>query len=318
MHKIAFTSCLSATIYPQQGIWKRIANEAPGHLLLMGDSIYIDVPYSGVHPRDMSEYEFLQHLYKRYALQLAQLDFADLVKAAQVHAIWDDHDFLWNESYEEQAIKRKIYRGHVRASRAMFNAFNRTLGARLKPGSFPLDDQAPELWKPDEPEPGYRYHDLGDQVALHLTDGRSFRHKRTLLGGAQRLAIETKIAALPAQTTHLLVSGSVVEAHKGDHWTSFEDYAWLQALARRHNILVLSGDIHENRFHAIDVGAGRFLFDATSSGAAVKSLVSLGSKRENFGTLSIDAASIRVQFFAAGTAGTPAPVVIDRHSWLAH
>ena len=50
---------------------------------------------------------------------------------------------------------------------------------------------------------------LADDLKLHLTDGRSWRIGKDLLGAAQRALIEAKMAEAPA-AVHLIASGSVV------------------------------------------------------------------------------------------------------------
>ncbi len=302
--KLAFTSCMSTIGFPNQPVWDQIRAQQPEHLVLTGDSIYIDTPPYEQHPKLMMDDAFARHLFARWTALLQQAQFRALVSQPQVtsHAIWDDHDFLWNEAYGEQAINSPVYRGAVRTTRAMFNAYCRALDKHLAPGSFPAVYNDPALYVPNEPAPDYRYRDLGNQVALHLTDGRSYRVRSILLGEAQRRQIEQKIAALPPDTVHLIASGSVVEDHKGDAWSNFDtDYEWLCGLARSYKILVLSGDIHKNRFDTVDAGNGRLLFDASASGAAVRRLVTLGSECQNYGLLDITPTDIGIALYSFGT-----------------
>ena len=116
---------------------------------------------------------------------------------------------------------------------------------------------------------------------------------------------------------HLLASGSVVNDDSGERWNTFNDHAWLLTQARKYKILVLSGDIHANRFQSIDLGGGRWLHDATASGAAICKLVSIGSKCQNYGLLSTDAAQLRLDFFSHGTPDSVGSWAIDRASWAA-
>jgi hypothetical protein len=284
--------------------------------LLLGDSVYIDAaPYpNNIHPKRLENIDFLMHVLARWTLQLDQPQFRALVRAVPTDAIWDDHDFLWNEHYEENAITKKVYIEYVRISRALFNAFCRTLEARLAPGSFPAAYNDAVINQPNEPPPGYRWRQLDDGMQLHLTDGRSWRLGREMLGPAQRAQIEARMAAAPA-AVHLLASGSVVRNDDDARWEQFDDYAWLLALARKHKILVLSGDIHANRFAAIDLGGGRWLFDATASGAAICKLVGVGSKCENYGLLTSNAQALRLDFFSHGTPDSVGSWAINRDSW---
>ena len=316
--KIAFTSCFSTTVFPQQPVWSQILALKPDVLVLTGDSIYIDELTNPTHPKAMADFEFLQFVAAKYRRQLAQPDFAALIAAVPTYAIWDDHDFLWNECYEEKAIQKKIYAGLIRASRALFNAYCAQLEGRA---TFPRDDNDARLWNANEPAPGYREVKLtqglpsGAPVHLHLTDGRSWRVGRTLLGSAQRAKIEAAMAAAPADTLHLVASGSVIEAHKGDQWGNFEDLAWLRALADKYRIACLSGDIHANDFHRIPTDNGRMLYDFTASGAAIRRAIWAGTECQNFGLLEIDAATLRSQWVRFGLPGALAPVTIDRSSW---
>ena len=315
--KLAFTSCMSFTVFAQQPVWDHIAAHQPDRLVLLGDSVYLDAgpyPINVNHPKDLLPLDFLQHVLGRWRVQLDQPQFRALVAAVPTDAIWDDHDFLWDESAAEGAIGRTVYAGNIRSSRALFNAFCRTLDARLAKGSFPAAYNDASINQPDEPPPGYRWRDLGDGLQLHLTDGRSWRIRRDLLGAAQRTLIETRLAAAPT-AIHLLASGSVLRNDCDARWQDYDDYGWLLGLARQYKMLVLSGDIHANRFQAIDLGGGRWLYDATASGAAIKKLVSMGSNCENYGLLSTDASQLRLDFFSHGTADSVGAWSIDRNSW---
>ena len=259
--KIAFTSCMSTTVFAQQPVWDQIAAQHPDRLLLLGDSIYIDAmpyPNQATHPKQLELTDFQQHVLARWRLQLDQPQFRALVQKVPTDAIWDDHDFLWDEASTEGAIGRKIYDENIRISRALFNAFCRTLEARLAPGSFPTAYNDWEINQRNEPPPGYKFRPLADDLKLHLTDGRSWRIRKDLLGADQRARIEANLAASP-KAVHLLASGSVVNDDCGEHWNLFDDHDWLMAQARKYKILVLSGDIHANRFKSIDLGGGQWL-----------------------------------------------------------
>ena len=314
--KIAFASCMSTTVFAQQPVWDQIAARKPDRLLLLGDSIYIDAtPFpNNVHPKKADPVDFLLHLFRRWQLQLDQPQFRALVTAVPTDAIWDDHDFLWNEHYEEKAITKKIYAENIRISRAMFNAFCRTLDARLAPGSFPTAYNDAVINQPNEPPPGYRWRSLEPGLLLHLTDGRSWRLGRDMLGQAQLAQIEARLAEAP-DAVHLLASGSVVRNDDDARWEQFDDYLWLQQMARKYKILVLSGDIHSNRFKAIDLGNGRWLYDATSSGAAIQMLIGVGAKCQNYGLLTTDPSQVRLDFFSHGTPDSVGSWAIDRKRW---
>lgn len=314
--RIAHTSCFSPTVFPLQPVWRQILAARPDLLVLTGDSVYIDENPIPEHPKRLSDFEFLGVVAAKYRRQLAQPDFVAVIAQVPTVAIWDDHDFLWNEHYAEKAIKRKVYAGLIRASRALFNAFCEHLEGRQ---TFPSGDSDARLWRPDEPPPGYRHlafnPDGQPPVHLHLTDGRSWRLERTLLGVEQRAQIEAAMDAAPADSVHLLASGSVIEAHKGESWVGFEDLAWLRTLAGRHRIACLSGDVHAIDFHALPLDGGRWLYDFTASGAAIRRAISAGSECQNFGLIDIDAQRLTASWLQFGQPAALGPVAIDRASW---
>lgn len=304
--RIAFTSCFSAGVFPQQPVWDQIAASHPQLLLLLGDSIYIDEDPGLGHPKDMEDYAFLQHVARLYRRQLTQPQFNALRRAVPCFAIWDDHDFLWNECYEERAIRRKRYTGLIRASNALFKAYCEDLEGRAP---FPATDNDALLWAPQEPPPGYRCIALDVQglppLRLHLSDGRSWRVGRQLLGVDQRRQIEQAMDDSPPGSLHLLATGSVLERHKGDHWGQFDELAWLRALARRHRIAALSGDIHDVDFHALETdttaqGSLTALYDFTASGAAIRKGISAGSACQHYALLEIGAEALECRWYSFG------------------
>jgi alkaline phosphatase D len=314
--RVAHTSCFSASVFPDQPVWRQIRAARPDLLVLTGDSVYIDELPIPDHPKTLSDFEFMSLVAAKYRRQLAQTDFAKLIADTRTVAIWDDHDFLWNEHYAEKAIKRKVYAGLIRASRALFRAYCDHIEGRQP---FPASDSDARLWQPDEPPPGYRrleFNPIGQPpLHLHLTDGRSWRIERTLLGATQRAQIETAMDAAPADTVHLLASGSVIEAHKGDSWAGFEDLAWLKTLAGRHRIACLSGDVHAIDFHALAIDGGRWLFDFTASGAAIRRAIFVGSECQNFGLIDVTKDLVKGSWMQFGQPSTLGPVSIDRVAW---
>ena len=114
--RIAFTSCLSTRALAHQPVWDQIAACQPDALVLLGDSVYIDVP--GQAP--LGDDAFCRHLHGLYRAQLQVPGFAALTQRLRqpdklgVHAIWDDHDFLWNDAGSREALRPdEIGRAHV-------------------------------------------------------------------------------------------------------------------------------------------------------------------------------------------------------------
>lgn len=320
--KIAFASCFSASVFPEQPVWSWIKAHSPDHLVLLGDSIYLDVPIDSQHPNQMTDDEFGQHLFKRYSLQLKQPDFVALIRSMKpnsVWSIWDDHDFLWNDALGALHGKQPAHQGKVRLSTAHQEAYRRALAMILAPGSYPSAYNDPVFWNPQQPPLSISSIQLAPDVWLHLTDGRTHRTAtwlvkeadRTLLGAAQRDAIQAAISAAP-QAIHLIASGSTTSDYKKRYP---KDWQWLLGVAAKSRTLVLSGDIHRNESDAFFTG-GWPLHEATSSGAAVKDAVSLGKTRRNFGLLEITLDQVSVSLYADNKLEDKWSRRIQRQSWL--
>lgn len=316
--RIAFTSCLSAQLFPNQPVWEEIGAHNPDVLVLLGDSIYLDVggPYNTAAIQELDASVFGPHAHARFSELLNQPNFKALVQrpALSTYAIWDDHDFLWNDACGADEMHHPRRRELAYQSRAMFAAFRKALALRLAAGSFP---STPPIGTSATPAPGHSVVALGQKVFLHLTDGRSFKERRgsaALLGMSQLDAIEASMAAAPPQSTHLIASGVVFEARHGETWLDCAaEHGRMLELANQYNILILSGDIHDNNLATYRMNTGRNLFEATSSGAALRTAVVFGSKQRNYGLLTIDDASVKIDLFKSSVRqyqGT-----LDRATW---
>jgi alkaline phosphatase D len=319
--KIAFASCFCAQVTPSQVVWKWIQDRNPDYLVLLGDSIYLDIN-SSTHPMAMTDDQFAQHLFNRYQEQIKVPEFSALVKsmgAGKVFSIWDDHDFLWNDQAGADALAAPSSRQKVMLSTAFQTAFRSALSAGFVVGSFPSQYNAAPLWDFSTFPLQTPSVKLMNDVYLHLTDGRTHRTrkwgleetKRTILGSSQRQTIAQTYGQSPASSIHLVASGSILS----DYRKSFPvDWEWLITQSSTRRTLALSGDIHRN---ALDEFAGtKFpLYEATSSGAGVRELVVAGSARQNFGWLEIDASHVNIQLFAKNKLDASCSRRIIRSSW---
>ena len=314
--RIAFTSCMFNRVFSDQPVWSWIQAQAPDRLVLLGDSTYLDVD-STPHPQDMDDLSFAQHLLQRYGELIAQPQFAALVGSmlpGAVNAIWDDHDFLWNDALGAEV--HPVHSGKVRLSTAFHEAFRATLQQGLAPGSFPVAYNDALFWDLAQPPLATPSIPLAADVWLHLSDGRTHRTrtfllsqaKRTLLGRAQKDQFALAIGGAP-QALHLWASGSTVAGYQ----PYTRDLDWLKAQAAQQRMLVLSGDIHRNDLDAFYTG-GFPLHEATSSGAAVRDAVVVGAALQNYGLLDIDAAQVRIRLFKRDRLELQR--VLDRHTWL--
>jgi alkaline phosphatase D len=321
--RIAFTSCFSATLYSDQPVWGWIKARQPDHLVLLGDSIYLDFPPQGEHPKEAGDNDFAQLLFKLYSTQIRQPQFVNLVQSMpsnRVWSIWDDHDFLWNDALGAEELKNPIQRSKVKLSTAFQEAFRHALANKLKVGSFPEAYNDITFWKPDQPALSIPSVKLANDVYLHLTDGRTYRtkaskreeeSKRTLLGANQREQLGKAMADHPA-AIHILASGSTLADFKKSYPT---DWHWLLSKASQFRSLVLSGDIHRNESDMTST-IGYPLHEATSSGAAIRDAVVIGQDRRNYGLLDINADTVTITLYANDQVEPQWTRVIHRASWL--
>jgi alkaline phosphatase D len=321
--RIAFVSCIATAVFPQQPVWTWIAAQKPDFLVLLGDSLYLDVHVPSTHPSAMSDDDFAKHLHHLYTQLIQQPDFAALVQAmpnGRVFSTWDDHDFLWNDALGAEEGRNPVHTGKIRLSTAFQEAFRRALAASLKPDSFPTVYNSAEFWDLNQPPLTTPSVLLGEDTWLHLSDVRTWRtrhwllaeSRRGLLGRAQRSQFESVFAASSPDAVHLFASGSTAASYKR-HYP--QDWMWLlnQAAARR--TLMLSGDIHRNESDAFFT-QGWPLHEATSSGAAVKDAVVVGTTRRNYGLLDINAEKVSVTLYAQNRLEKKWSRTIDRRSWL--
>jgi alkaline phosphatase D len=297
--RIAFASCMFNRVFSDQPVWSWIAEQVPDALVLLGDSTYFDVD-SIPHPQAMDDFAFAQHLFQRYGELMAQPQFAALVGGmpeGTVSAIWDDHDFLWNDALGAEV--HPVHTEKVRISTAFHEAFRKALRQRLVPGSFPPTHNDRAFWDLAQPHLSTPSIALSPEVRLHLSDGRTHRTrtfllseaKRTLLGKAQKERFTLAIESAPL-AVHLWASGSTVAGYQ--RYT--RDLEWLMRLAAGQRMLVLSGDIHRNQLDAFHTGRLP-LHEATSSGAAVRDAVIAGAGRQNHGILDIDEDLVTIRLF---------------------
>lgn len=316
--RIAFASCMTTRVFSSQPVWEQIASQKPDRLILLGDSIYLDIGTS-VHPQDMDDDTFGRHLFTLYSELLNLPEFVALIKQLPpgcVNSIWDDHDFLWNDSLGAEATANPIHKDKVRLTTAYQEAFRKTLSLGLAPGSFPADYKVLQD-TPYQPlsTPSIA---ISDDLWLHLCDVRTWRTrtwlievaKRELLGETQRARIAQAVRSAPG-AIHLIASGSTMA-----DWKKYaRDLQWLLGLATQQRTILLSGDIHRNEVDAFYTG-GFPLHEVTSSGAAVRDAVVFGDKQQNFGLLDIEKSTITAKFFHMGKEEAELARTYDRQTWL--
>ncbi|MEI2694102.1 MAG: alkaline phosphatase D family protein [Saprospiraceae bacterium] len=241
--KIAFTSCANIIQYPDQFWWKDIEAQNPDYLFLLGDNIYMDIPKRKGKLREMSTDEYENEMRIMYDKQFQEVHFASLINKMfaknGLYAIWDDHDFLWNDSLGEGKVTALDREKMVR-SRNIFHEYFRncsTNGRHL-----------------------YYYLELGQCQVLFL-DNRTHAQVKgpnsKLLGEAQFEFIKKSL--MPDKEFTIICGGltlteSMVSKLRGlaDNWLDYpRDLVMLSdMLSKFKNVMFLGGDIHRNGFQS--------------------------------------------------------------------
>jgi len=310
--RIAFTSCFDAVRDSVQSAWTVMAQQKPEHIVLLGDNIYMDyglgdhLPNGAPLGEPLAAFSARMHGY--YMQQWKVQGFQQAIRSATIHAIWDDHDFAWNNARGGTPIADDpdcVPPDRRRLSRALFGQYRRALIDR--PDSYPANEFADGL-VPVDLGGIQDTLDLSQGVRLHLLDGRSFRGPATkdssLLGAPQREQLGH--AFLTGAGVNLVASGTTLK-----DWKKYSDYRWIREQAEHCRLLVLSGDVHEPDFRA----NGR-LFEATASALAQPpgATALFGKQSEVFGLLDIDASDVVVSLWHRGKKEQEHVIAIDAWS----
>ncbi|MBK7359174.1 MAG: alkaline phosphatase D family protein [Saprospiraceae bacterium] len=239
--KIAFTSCSNIIQYPNQYWWKDIESQDPDYLFLLGDNIYMDIPKRKGKLKRMNADEYENEMRIIYNKQFQEVHFASLVEKMilkkGLYAIWDDHDFLWNDALGEGKVTA-LDREKMARSRSLFHQYFKncsTNGTHL-----------------------YYYLDIGPAQVLFLDNRTYAQIKDTnakLLGDAQFEYIKESL--LPGKDFTIICGGltlteSMIKKFRGpaDNWLDYPlDLVKLcEILSTYKNVLFLGGDIHRNGF----------------------------------------------------------------------
>jgi len=265
---IAFTSCTRLEAFPDQPQWGDIDAADPDHLLLLGDQIYMDFgiwPFSDEwigRPRGYDLDTFRRTMAGKYERQWAEPHFRrlyDRMRARnRVHAVWDDHDFAWNNAIGSQV--------DVDRRQVAYEQFCKRFPTSI---------------------PGEIYQSIDTPLAqVILLDTRS--HARPvqswaaaagggasdspLLGAAQFAFLVRELHARPEKPFVVIASGITLR-DGGMNWFEYrDDYLRLMraidACGRR--VIFLAGDIHRNAVNPR--GPGQPCHELIASGMAINYL----------------------------------------------
>jgi PhoD-like phosphatase len=337
MSRIAFVSCvripytddfdndppckLDASAFDQP-VWDHLLEQHVhmpfDAMLFLGDQVYSDYAiendlhdFGGKRPRHWTPDRFHRLMDKMYRAQYAVPSFQKLLDAFKskvaIGAIWDDHDFGYNNGGGED----KKFQNKINSSRLLFTEFVKALNAYPAPYSARpgLPSELPVS------QVGIEQIDtpicIGDDIEIVLLDGRMHRAHHAyegapLLGEAQWKKLHDKLVDWPKDKLLIVCLGSTysISAKYGadQSWyqggRSYAHFDEFTKLAKDKHIVFLGGDIHTNEF----VSHNGFC-EVISSGAHTPDLYPghplLGQPNQHrFGILDIDATQVHVKLFA--------------------
>lgn len=307
--KIAFTSCFDVLDDKVQTVWAEVAKQDPDVLLLLGDSVYMDYGFSFFSdhplgkPQKWSSPKFADEMYRRYREQSRVETFRSLVESvSHVGAIWDDHDFAWNDSSGKGLGSSVVPREKKLIARALHMQFRQWLRTRPLP-NYPEKPSLDDLLSGQDTGIEECF-DIG-KVRFIMLDGRYYREERladdspytgipsvpeltSLLGEQQRSWLAEKVRQWPG--VNIVCSGSPLKG-RGDAWEQYMDFSWLGEQAFERTIM-LTGDIHDIRSKKHRSLGG--LWEFSASGAARPKI---GGDSGNFGIAEVTGSKVAVELF---------------------
>lgn len=256
--RIAFGSCIHQN--KEQEIWTAIKAQNPQLFLFMGDNIYGDT-------KDM------EVLKEKWDKLRAQPGFQALKQNCSVLAVWDDHDYGWNDAGAE-------YEMRVPSQELFLNAME-----------VPKDR---EPWSHPGIYDAYHYGEEGQQLQILLLDTRYFRSplvklkerssegpydinpdpNATMLGGQQWTWLRNQLMK-PADVRIIVSSIQVLPVdHRWERWQNLplERSKLLRLLKQTEAgpVLFLSGDRHMAEMMELPktdpLSPGSPVYEVTSSG----------------------------------------------------
>jgi alkaline phosphatase D len=260
--KIAFGSCGDQD-WPQP-VLSLAADNKPDAFIFLGDNIY----------GDTKNMDTLENKYKRW---MAQADFKKLDSATKIYAIWDDHDYGWNDDGKYYEFKKqskelflKYFKEPAQSERGKHEGIYHTEYIRtgdktvqlilldvrtFRNNLLPYDTltKLPRehyFYKPD-----YKPHTSADSA---------------LLGAEQWKWLEGELNK-PADL-RLLCSGSQfsIEYNGYEAWANFphEQKRMLDLIkkTKANGLLFLTGDVHYAEISKLEEPGLYPIYDITSSG----------------------------------------------------
>jgi phosphodiesterase/alkaline phosphatase D-like protein len=233
--KIIFTSCTRYEAFNKQPNWNDIYDQNPDYLFLLGDNIYMDYGVKKISkesngsPSRISISDFEKKMKKKYQNQLGVPEFKRLVDKMKekngFHAIWDDHDFAWNNVSGSLVVNEKKV-----ISRNLFHNFTGNCSTNHPNVYYHIDTpQARVIFidnRYDSEPPGNNSKLISDEQFVYIEEKLNHNLKYTILCGGLTL-------------------------NKGhENWANYPKQLekLCKLLEGKEKMVFLAGDIHKNAF----------------------------------------------------------------------
>ncbi len=233
--KIVFTSCIRYEAFKEQKEWEYIYDLNPDYLFLLGDNIYMDYgiwPFTKEYvtaPKKYSLEKFQKVMESKYQNQFEKVPaFQKLVEKMRAKkgffAIWDDHDFAWNN-----AKGMHVDSGKKEIARILFHKYTQ------------CSTNMPHVY----------YHIDTPMARVLFLDNRTDADRA---GKNTQLISDEQFQFIEEKLTHTLpytiLCGGITLTESFESWKKYPSQ--LQRLCRllenRKNVLFLAGDVHYNKF----------------------------------------------------------------------
>lgn len=230
-YRISFGSCNYQ--HNDQGFWEKINHFNPNLWIFLGDNVYTDKTEKW---ENLLEKPSIDNMIEQYEILVSTIPFRKFMLNTNIKkiGIWDDHDYLINNSNVLENDNYKI------VSKKLFTMF------------LNIDEKHQMLQR----DGIYTYYDLvidsNHLIRFFMLDVRTFRSDVDILGTNQWTWLEENLSKSSARV-NILCSGSVVLS-KINNYDSWFKNGWaynrlinLLENLKINNVIILSGDIHQGR-----------------------------------------------------------------------
>ncbi len=233
--KIVFTSCIRYEAFKEQKEWDYIYDEDPDYLFLLGDNIYMDYgiwPFSKDYigtPKKYSVEKFKRVMEQKYINQFEKVpSFKRLVDKMRAkngfYAIWDDHDFAWNNvngalvDAEKKEVSRALFHQYTQCSTNMPNVY------------YHIDTPLARVIFID-----------------NRFDAEKFGENNKVISDEQFAFIEEK---LEHNLQYTLLCGGISLTESSENWSKYpmQLKKLCNLIENKPNTFFLAGDVHYNKF----------------------------------------------------------------------